>query len=92
MSEFGCPTCAGNEFYRVETVEINAEGNVAATIDHGVMKCANCGNRVEVIEGQQPVPMNLRAGTQEVRRSSQLRTSKTSEERGIGERGGRTNH
>jgi transcription elongation factor Elf1 len=92
MSEYGCPSCATNEFYLVETVRLNADGNVDASVDMGIMKCANCGNRIEVIEGQQPIPMNLRAGTQEVRRSSQLRTSKTSEERGIGDSAGRTNH
>lgn len=83
-SEFGCPNCAGNEFYRVETIQLASNGNVDASVDHGVMKCANCGNRIRVVEGEQPIPINLTmppAG--EVRRGGQLRTSVTADERDI---------
>lgn len=83
-SEFGCPNCAGNEFYRVETIQLGSSGDVDATVDHGVMKCANCGNRIRVVEGEQPVPVNLTMPPAESpRRSSQLRTSITADERDL---------
>lgn len=91
MSDYGCVQCHSNEFVRVEAIALNASGIVEATLDRGIMKCANCGSRYEIIEGGAPAPMQLRPVAASVtltetavpRRSTSLRTSRTASDRGI---------
>ena len=48
MSVYQCPQCQSVEFFRIETIQLSSKGEPLQTNDDGIMKCANCGTKIQV--------------------------------------------
>jgi transcription elongation factor Elf1 len=86
MSVFACPQCKGGEFIRLEVIDVNEKGRVVQTIDNGLLKCSNCGTRLQVTEDGE-IGVN-QMSAQATASRPRVRSSVSAGERRIGDDGG----
>lgn len=82
MDLYLCPNCKSPQFQRIESIAVDAEGKAMDVISAGVMRCADCGLRVELMDDNSLMVMETAPqATRTV--LPRVRSSVSAEERGM---------